>query len=137
MNLQRNKGIPFKKRILEIIRFCISGGVCFLVDYGTMVLFKECFGFNYLIATGIGFTVSVILNYLMCVFWAFENVNKNNKKAMALFLITSIIGLGLNELFMWFFVDIIVIHYMISKIITAALVMIWNYVTKRKVLNTN
>lgn len=33
---------------------------------------------------------------------------------------------------MWFFVDRCGIYYMVAKLITSAIVMIWNYILKRK-----
>ncbi len=41
-------------------------------------------------------------------------------------------GLGLNQLCMWFFVDVAGLYYMIAKIFATAIVTIWNYITKRK-----
>ena len=118
----------------EIFRFVISGGVCFLVEYGTLILMKEGFGIHYLIASGIGFMLSVVLNYLMCVRWVFPNTQGKGNKAKMLFLVTSLIGLALNQLFMWAFVDGLGIYYLLAKVITTILIMVWNYITKRKVL---
>ena len=124
----------FKSLILEIIRFSSGRRICFIIDYGIMVAHKKLLGFHYLIAAAIGFAVSVVLNYSLCVVWAFKGVEKTNKKIMAAFLLTSLAGLGLNELFMWIFVDLMHIYYMFAKIITVVLVMIWNYITKKKAL---
>lgn len=123
-----------KSLFFELIRFSLAGGLCFIVDYGIMVALKELLGVHYLIAAAAGFTVSVVLNYILCVVWAFKGVEKSNKKIMAAFFITSLVGLGLNQLFMWIFVDLIHIYYMIAKIITVVLVMVWNYITKKKAL---
>jgi len=123
-----------KYLFFELVRFSLVGGLCFIVDYGIMVALKEFLGVHYLIATGVGFAVSVVLNYILCVVWAFKGVERTNKVVMAAFFMTSLVGLGLNELFMWIFVDLIHISYLIAKIITAVLVMIWNYITKKKAL---
>jgi len=123
-----------KSLIPEIIRFSLVGGLCFIIDYGLMVALKELLGVHYLIAAGVSFTVSVIVNYILCVAWAFKGVEKTNKVVMAAFFMTSLAGLGLNELFMWIFVDFIRVSYLIAKIVTAVLVMIWNYITKKKAL---
>jgi len=127
-------GCKIKSLILEIIRFALVGGLCFIVDYGVMVALKELLGVHYLIAAAVSFTVSVIVNYILCVVWAFKGDEKTNKVVMAAFFMTSLVGLGLNELFMWIFVDFIHISYLIAKIVTAVLVMIWNYITKKKAL---
>ena len=52
----------------------------------------------------------------------------------ATFLLTSGMGFVLNEVFMWLMNIVLGIHYMIAKVISTLLVMIWNYFTKRMVL---
>ena len=54
-----------KKLISQIIKFDVVGGTAFFIDYGIMVILTEFFGINYLISSGISFTVSVIFNYIL------------------------------------------------------------------------
>ena len=58
-----------KSRAAEIIRFALTGGVCFVVELAVLILLKGKFGVDTLIATPIAFLISVILNYLLCVVW--------------------------------------------------------------------
>ena len=120
------------RHLQEIVRFCVVGGLSFIVDYGIMVALTELCGIPALISSGISFTISVIVNYVLCVLWVFENANRKDRRTMIVFSASSIIGLVLNELFMWIFVDLIGIFYMIAKIFATVLVMIWNYIAKRK-----
>ncbi|MDO4287879.1 MAG: GtrA family protein [Eubacterium sp.] len=129
-----NKLIQFLKseRFAEIFRFAVNGGVSFVVDYAVLFILTEFFDVNYLISSGISFTLSVIVNYLICVLWVFKNVKKNDTKTVVLFVGSSVIGLLINQVLMWFFVEITGLYYMIAKIIATIIVMIWNYVAKRK-----
>ena len=92
-----------KSRAAEVIRFALTGGVCFLVELAVLVLLKGRFGVDTLIATPIAFLISVILNYLLCVIWVFRGAKNKGVGAKAGFLVTSLIGLGLNELLMLVF----------------------------------
>lgn len=121
-------------RFIEIFRFCITGGVSFVIDYGILFILTEFAGLNYLISSGISFTVSVIVNYFMCVRWVFEAKNANGK-SVTIFIGSSVVGLILNQIFMWLFVEIFGAFYMVAKIITTLLVMFWNYVAKRKAVS--
>ncbi|MBR1806568.1 MAG: GtrA family protein [Selenomonadaceae bacterium] len=47
---------------------------------------------------------------------------------------SGVVGLGLNQLCMWFFVDVAGLHYLIAKLGATVIVTAWNYVTKRKVV---
>lgn len=116
----------------QLIRFGFVGIAATLIDYGIMVLLTELFGVNYLISSMISFCVSVVFNYIMSITWVF-NVTGERKKAqdMTVFLVLSVIGLGINQLIMWIAVDRLHIFYMISKIGATAVVMVYNFITRK------
>lgn len=122
-------------RVREALRFLITGGVCFLLDYAVMLACKEWLHFNYLIAAGTGFLASVALNYVLCLKWVFEGASGAGGRKAA-FFVTSLMGLGLTELLMYAFVDGLHIRYQLAKLVTVALVMIFNYFTKRWALKS-
>ncbi len=123
------------ERFLEIIRFCFVGGLSLLVDCAVLFLLTEFFGVHYLYSAGISFTVSVIFNYWLCVTYVFKNAKKQTPKQAAIFIGSSVVGLGLNQVCMWFFVEIIFLHYMAAKLGATVIVTLWNYVAKRKAIN--
>ena len=136
-----------KSRTAEIIRFALTGGICFLVELAVLILLKGKLGIDTLIATPVAFLVSVILNYLLCVVWVFRGAKNRGAGAKAGFLITSLIGLGLNELLMLLFrltlgEDTVILTlggkevsmYVLNKCLATLIVMIWNYFSKRAVL---
>ena len=130
--MEKIKAFLKSDRFAEIFRFGITGGVSFLVDYGILFALTEFFGVNYLVSSGISFTVSVIVNYFMCILWVVKGVKQNDTKSVVLFVGSSVVGLFINQILMWFFVEKIHIYYMVAKIIATIIVMIWNYVAKRK-----
>ncbi len=121
-----------KKLFEQIIKFGIVGGLAFLIDYGIMVLCKEVFKFDVLVAAGFGFTVSVIFNYIASVKWVF-NVNENNSKSKQFitFIIFSIIGLIITEIIMYIGTDIMKISYLIVKVGATLIVMVFNFITRK------
>ena len=93
---------------------------------------KEVFGLSVLLSAAIGFTVSVIFNYILSIKFVFEvNDKHDSKRNFILFIVFSVIGLGLTELIMWFGTDIVKIHYLIVKIIATGIVMVFNFVTRK------
>ena len=134
-------------RTKEILRFVVTGGICFLIELGVLVLLRDTAGLDTLIAVPIAFLVSVVVNYLLCVRWVFEGAGDQGNAQRAGFLITSLIGLLLNELLMWLFrvafgedtviftvFSFAVSMYMVNKTLATVIVMIWNYFTKRWIL---
>ena len=57
MSEQQKKG-----RLGEVIRFVVTGGVCFLIEQAVLSLLKEIFGLDVNIGTPIAFLVSVVAN---------------------------------------------------------------------------
>lgn len=121
-----------KNLLLQMFKFLLVGGLAFVIDYVTLIICKEVFHINVLISAAIAFIVSVIINYILSVKWVFDvDKNKSKEKNFITFIIFSIIGLGLTELIMWFGVDILKISYLIVKIIATAIVMVFNFVTRK------
>lgn len=135
-------------KLKEVFRFIITGGVSFLVEFIALVFFRDTIGFATLIATPLAFLISVFVNYILCVRWVFIGAKEQKATAKAGFLITSLIGLILNEFLMWLFgmlfgeddvilkiFSFVITMYMINKVLATLIVMIWNYFTKRFILN--
>lgn len=134
-------------RLAEIIKFAVTGGICFVIEYAVLVLLKEALRLNVVLATPLAFLVSVVANYLLCMRWVFDGAKNSGHAAKVGFALTSGMGLALNTLLMWaltalFGEDAVVFVlfglsvkvYMLNKIAATFLVMVWNYFTKRLVL---
>lgn len=122
-----------KKNIFQqLIRFGFVGGSATILDYAIMIFLTEIFDINYLLSSSISFSVSVIYNYLLSVKWVFNVSEKRNKTFdFAVFIILSVIGLGINQLIMWLCVSHFNIHYIISKVIATIIVMVFNFITRK------
>ena len=121
-----------KKLIAQMMKFGIVGGIAFVIDYGVMVLLTEVFHVYYLISSLVSFIVSVTFNYLASMKFVFSGKEgMSKKKEFIIFIVLSVMGLGINQLGMWLMVDSLHIHYMISKIFVTAIVMIWNFVSRK------
>ncbi len=116
----------------QIIKFGLVGGIAFIIDYLTLILCKEVLNINVFISAAIAFTVSVIFNYIASIKWVFDvNQEKSSRQNFILFIVFSIIGLLLTELIMWIGVDVINISYLIVKIVATAIVMVFNFITRK------
>lgn len=124
-----------EKLLIQIFKFGIVGGIAFVIDYVSLIVCKEVFHLNTLLAAAIAFTISVIYNYIASVKWVFDvNKEKNEKTNFVIFIVLSIVGLIITEIIMWFGTDVMKISYLIIKIVATAIVMVFNFITRKMFL---
>lgn len=123
--------IKNNKLLMQIFKFGIVGGTAFIIDYGIFTILSQLLGIHYLIASIISFSISVIYNYILSIKWVFDVSKKQTTKEFIIFIVLSVIGLGLNSLIMYISVDLMQIHEMISKIVATAIVMVYNFITRK------
>ncbi|WP_368501533.1 GtrA family protein [Phascolarctobacterium sp.] len=121
-----------QKLFFEVIRFGLVGCLSFVVDYGLLYFYTEFLGVRYLYSAAISFSISLLLNYWLCVRYVFQKAVESTAKRQLLFIVSSIAGLGLNQFCMYVLVEICLLYYMKAKIISTVVVMFWNYIMKRK-----
>jgi len=128
MNFVKNQ--KMKKLIDQILKFGVVGGIAFVIDYSILYILTEFGGINPLISAAIAFTISVIFNYIASIKWVFDVNKKQTKKEIIIFFGLSVIGLGINELIIYIGNNLN-IHYMISKLASTFIVMIYNFITRK------
>ena len=124
-----------EKLLKQIVKFGFVGGTAFVIDAGILMILSKYMGVNYMIANVISFTISVIYNYILSMILVFdvkEDISK--KKGLISFIILSIIGLGINEIIMKICVSIWMIPILVSKIIATAIVMVYNFISRKILL---
>lgn len=136
-----------RERTGEVLRFAAAGAAGFAVELAVLYLLREKLGMDTLAAAAIAFTVSVVVNYLMCALWVFRGAREQSGKSKAAFFLTSVIGLAINEGMMLLFrtlwgedkvvftvLSFAVKMYLLNKVLSTFVVMMWNYFTKRHIL---
>ncbi len=117
---------------VQIFKFVIVGGIATVIDWIIYYLLYNFLHIPPLVANILSFSVSVIYNYTASVKWVFDvNQNKNKKRMFIEFMIFSVIGLLLTELLLWLFIDLMSMNAMIAKIIATAIVMVFNFITRK------
>ena len=140
------------KRLCEIIRFVIVGGIATVIDMLVMGIVLYLFDSSLyphfynvwfgkvgepstlatVIGTGLGFCVSLVANYLLSVLFVYEDKgNSKTAKGVILFVVLSAIGLFLNMGGMWLGYDVCGINEWITKIIMTLVVLVYNYISRK------
>ncbi len=116
----------------QLAGFGVVGVIAFVIDYGLMILLTEVFGVNYLLSTTISFVMSVIFNYLASMRFVFAHKKGMSRtREFVIFIVLSVVGLGLNDLLMWVGQSLLGVDYRITKIVVTAIVMVYNFVTRK------
>ena len=124
-----------KKLSQQVIKFAIVGLIAFLIDYLLLLLLVEEVHLNYLISATISFSISVIFNYIASSRFVFaRKPGMSRRYEFIVFVFLSVIGLGLNALCMWLGVAILIMDYRIVKVGATAIVMVWNFITRKILL---
>ncbi len=121
-----------QKLLAQIMKFGVVGVIATVIDFGIMNLLHYGLGLNILIANTSGFIISLIFNYLASMKYVFAHKEgMSRRREFAIFVVLSVIGLGLNNGCMWAGVEFLGIHYLIVKIGATFIVMVWNFVTRK------
>jgi len=120
-----------EKLVRQILKFGIVGGGAFLIDYSILYILTEFVGIHYLISSVISFTISLIFNYILSIYWVFDVTKKQTPKEIFIFVVLSVIGLGINQVVMYVGSDLLHIYYMLTKLVATFIVMVWNFVTRK------
>jgi putative flippase GtrA len=132
--LQKKRYNPFmfKKLFLQFCKFGLVGTLCFLIDYGLMVLLTEFSQLSYFRACAISYTVSVVVNYILSMRFVFKGREDMSKIAEILvFVVLSVIGLAFNQLIMWIAVETFHIFYAVAKILATMMVTVYNFISRK------
>lgn len=112
-------------------KYAIVGCLGTAIDLASLYVFVDLLRIYLLIAAAISFLLAVINNFILNKYWTFQNKSSNIRKQFIKFLLVSIIGLFLTEIFMAFFVYGLKIWYMAAKLITSGLVLTWNFLSNK------
>jgi len=133
-----------KKLINQIMKFSVVGVIAFFIDFGTYT-FCNFMGVPYLISGFLGFTISVIFNYILSMHWVFKRRDDISRaREFITFVLLSAVGLVINEVMLYLVISVVTpswpwlqntfsVHMIetIAKVIATAVVMVYNFISRK------
>jgi putative flippase GtrA len=120
---------------VQLLRAVPVSLVSFALDFGTLAFLTEVAHLYYLLSAAVAFLAGTTLTWVLSVKWVFL-VRRARSRAMeyGLFVFVGVIGLGLNEAFLWAFTERLGLYYLLAKVCASTLVFSWNFGMRRALL---
>ena len=128
-----------ERLVQQVLRFGVVGIAAFGIDYGVLMLLSQGLDVNPVLSAALSFCVSLVFNYLASMRFVFAHRDDlSRSREFVIFIILSAIGLGINELIMWAGTSALgsdAIAVTAVKVVATAVVMVWNFVSRRRWLD--
>ncbi len=119
----------------QLLRYGVVGGVAFVVDFGLLFVLTRFGGLNYLVSAAVGFCAGLIINYQLSIRWVFETrAVADQRREFAVFTAIGVGGVLVNELIMWFGVEVLVWYYLLVKLLATGVVFFFNFSLRKLLL---
>ena len=129
---------PSKSILLQLIRYGLSGGIAFVVDFGLLWFITSICHAHYLVGAFCGYTAGLIITYLLSIKWIFSDRKLSHQQGaeFIIFTLTGLVGLLLTQGLMYAFTEYVfgTDHYLYSKLLTTVIVSLFNFAMKKILL---
>lgn len=109
----------------SLLSFVLVGGFATGVQYAVMALLIWLVDCPLVLASGIGFVISAVANYLLNARLTFRS-KESHGKTLPRFIVTALLGLAINSLLLAFLVSL-GMHPALAQLLTTLGVLLWNY----------
>ena len=116
----------------QLFRYVIAGGGLFLIDVVLFYVFAVFFNINYLVVNTTLFLFCSVLNYILSYKWVFldSNIDSHSRNIKVLMLVL-LFSLLLSNLQLYFYIEILTLEKLDSKLLSAVMVFIWNFLARK------
>lgn len=117
----------FKPLIVKFLKFGVVGFSGVIIDYGITFLLKEVLKIHKYLANSLGFICAATSNYFLNRIWTFKSHDPEILIQYTKFIVISIIGLGINNLVIFFLNDKKNMNFYLAKLFAIGVVTVWNF----------
>ena len=121
----------------EYFLYLLFGGLTTVVNYAVYIPLASWLKMDVLIANAIAWVAAVAFAYITNRKWVFESKNTGLKailKEIGEFVLGRLITLGLEELILFVFVDILGLNEIIFKLVASVVTIIVNYIFSKFII---
>lgn len=121
----------------RFLRYVIVGGISFIGDYATFLVFYYVLHSGTALAAPAGLVVGFVINFTLNKAWSFENKGHDTKLVLTQvgMYVTLVV---INTIFTYFFVELLknadLLAPKYSKLLASILIIAWNYIIYKKII---
>lgn len=134
MHTQSDTAVRRLPIVTQLARFGLIGACTVAFDFGLLYVLVDVAHLNYFLSTLVAFTTASTLNYLLSVQYVFIAGRFSRAPEFTIFMVTTGVGLGLNQFTMWVLVGIGGINYLLAKCASLTIVTCWNFLSKKRIV---
>jgi putative flippase GtrA len=108
-------------------RYVIFAGIATVVDMSVLFVMTSVFSVHYLISAVFGYLAGMVTNYTLNKKHTFQNTSTRIPFQFGVFSLIASVGLILNQVTMFVFVEFVGAGYLIAKVIAVGFVAVWSF----------
>lgn len=128
-----------RRLLAQIAKFGIVGVLATLIDWAILMILSQFLGWDTVLSSCLSFAVSLVFNYFASMRYVFKRrEDMDRRREFLVFVVLSLIGLAINALCMALGVALLgdsALMVTVEKIFATAVVMIWNFCSRKKWLD--
>jgi putative flippase GtrA len=122
---------PTANGAVQLFRTAVAGTLSFALDASLLYVVAAKMGVHYLIATPISFAASFLFNFYLAREFVFPKCKKTFAAELTSYAWIALISLGLTELCMLVFIEYMGVYLLLSKFLSAVVVMVWSFAARK------
>lgn len=122
----------YRKILTQLAKFVVTGVIATAIDWAVFYVLVYMVKMDPLVAQLFSFLLSTLFNYYSNTRWVFDTTkNKTRQRLMTEFFIISVVALGISEALLALMINVMSMNDMLAKVLTTAVVMVFNYITRK------
>ena len=127
-----------RSTVIEGARYLAASALALALDFGVFMGLHRLVGLDYRIAAPVGFTLGLVLIYVLSIRLVFQQRRLKDARAeFVLFAVLGLAGLALNQVIITVGMEFLALPDWMAKIASAGIVFCFNFATRKLLLFTH
>ncbi len=122
----------YQKILTQLAKFVIAGVITTAIDWSLFAMLVYVFNVGPMVTKFFSFMASTLVSYYINTIWVFDTTkNKSRQRLVTEFFVFSGIAFAISEVLIYVFIYQWHWNDMLANIVTTAITMVFNYVTRK------